>query len=72
MNNEVIKRINIISQLRDYCLTPEEDAEFMANIYMEALERGVRKSEQEIANRQGIEFREAMAKIHKEVFGEEL
>ncbi|MBR5227774.1 MAG: hypothetical protein IKV94_03960 [Clostridia bacterium] len=72
MNNTSVKKLNNSTQFSDYCLTPEEDAEFMANIDMEALERGVRKSEEEIANGQGIEFREAMSKIHREVFGEEL
>lgn len=42
----------------------------MANIDMEALERGIEKSEEDIANERVIEFREAMAQIHKEVFGE--
>lgn len=58
--------------MNEYCLTPEEDAEFMANIGMEALERGVRQSEEEIANGQGIEFEEAIAIIEREVFGEEI
>lgn len=61
-----------ISDMNEYILTPEEDAEFMANIDMEALEEGVRKSEEEIANGKVIEFEEAMKQIHREVFGEEL
>lgn len=72
MNNTSIRKLNYSTQFNDYCLTPEEDAKFMANIDMEALERGVRKSKEEFANGQGIEFREAMSKIHREVFGEEL
>ena len=44
----------------------------MANIDMEAMERAVKKAEQEIANGEGIEFEEAMAQIHREVFGEEI
>ena len=72
MNSANINNLNYITQFNDYCLTPKEDAEFTANIDMEALERGVRKSKEEFANGQGIEFREAMSKIHREVFGEEL
>lgn len=60
-----------ISDMNEYILTPEEDAEFMANIDMEALERGIRKSEEDIANERVIEFEEAMSQIHREVFGEE-
>lgn len=70
MNNTSVKKLNFSTQFSDYCLTPEEDAEFMANIDMEALERGIEKSEEDIANGRVIEFREAMAQIHKEVFGE--
>lgn len=70
MNNTSVKKLNYSTQFNDYCLTPEEDAEFMANIDMEALERGIEKSEEDIANGRVIEFREAMAQIHKEVFGE--
>lgn len=72
MNNAYINKLNFTTQMNEYCLTPEEDAEFMANIDMEALERGVRQSEEEIANGQGIEFEEAMAIIEREVFGEEI
>lgn len=61
-----------ISDMNEYILTPEEDAKFMANIDMDALERGVRKSEEDIANGRVIEFKEAMSQIHREVFGEEL
>ena len=70
MNNTSVKKLNFSTQFSDYCLTPKEDAEFMANIDMEALERGIEKSEEDIANGRVIEFREAMAQIHKEVFGE--
>lgn len=72
MNNTNIKKLNFITKFSEYCLTPEEDAQFMANIDMEALEIGVKKSEEEIANGQGIEFSEAIAQIHREFFGEEL
>ena len=61
-----------ISDMNEYILTPEEDAEFMANIDMEALERGIRQSKEDIANGRVIEFEEAMKQIHREVFGEEL
>ena len=61
-----------ISDMNEYILTPEEDAEFMANIDIDALEEGVRKSEEEIANGKVIEFEEAMKQNHREVFGEEL
>ena len=70
MNNTSVKKLNFRAQFSDYCLTPEEDAKFMANIDMEALERGIEKSEEDIANGKVIEFREAMAQIHREVFGE--
>ena len=70
MNNTNIRELNYSTQFSDYCLTPKEDSEFMANIDMEALERGVRESEKDIANGRIIEFREAMTQIHKEVFGE--
>ena len=53
------------------CAT-EEDAEFMANIDMDELVKGIEQSEREIAEGQVIEFEEAMKRIHKEVFGEEL
>ena len=68
MSNSHIK----LSDMNEYILTPEEDAEFMANIDMEALEEGIRKSKEDIANGRVIEFREAMEQIHREVFGEEL
>ena len=61
-----------ISDMNEYILTPEEDTEFMANIDMEALEEGIRKSKEDIANRRVIEFEEAIKQIHREVFGEEL
>lgn len=61
-----------ISDMNEYILTPKENAEFMANIDMDALERCVRKSEEDIANGRVIEFKEAMSQIHREVFGEEL
>lgn len=70
MNDTNLKKLNFSTQFSDYCLTPEEDTQFMANIDMEALERGIEKSEQDIANGRVIGFREAMAQIHKEVFGE--
>lgn len=70
MNNTNIKDLNILSKLNDFCLTPEEDAKLMANIDMEALIKGIEKAEQEIANGEGIPWREAMPQIHKEVFGE--
>lgn len=70
MNNISVKKLNFSTQFNDYCLTSDEDAEFMANVDMEALERGIEKSEEDIANGRVIEFREAMAQIHKEVFGE--
>lgn len=68
MNNSHIK----ISDMNEYILTPEEDAEFMANIDMEALEREIKKSKEDIANGRVIEFEEAMKQIHREVFGEKL
>ena len=61
MNSTSVKKTNYITQFNEYCLTPEEDAKFMANIDMEALERGIEKSEEDIANGRVIEFREAMA-----------
>lgn len=70
MKNTSIENLNLYSQFSKYCLTPEEDAEFMANIDMEELEKGIKKSEEEIAKGLGIEFNEAMSQIHKEVFGE--
>ena len=69
MNNTSVKKLNFSTQFSDYSLT-QEDAEFMSNIDMKALERGIEKSEEDIANGRVIEFREAMAQIHKEVFGE--
>lgn len=71
-NTRYIKRSPILSKLSDYYLTPEEDVAFMANIDMEALERGMEQAEREIANGEGIEFEEAMKKIDLEVFGEKL
>lgn len=71
-NTRYIKKSPILSKLSDYYLTPEEDAAFMANIDMEALERGMEQAEKEIANGEGIEFEEAMKEIDLEVFGEEL
>ena len=68
MSNSHIK----LSDMNEYILTPEEDAEFMANIDMEALEEGIRKAKEDIANGRVIEFEEAMKQIHREVFGEEL
>lgn len=70
MNNTNIKDLNILSKLNDFCLTPEEDAELMANIDMDALIKGIEQAEREIANGEGIPWQEAMAQIHKEVFGE--
>lgn len=70
MKDTFIKKLDFNKQFKNYCLTPKEDAEFMANIDIEALERGVEKSEEDIANGRVIEFREAMAQIHKEVFDE--
>ena len=72
MNTSNAKKLNVSTKFSDYCLSPEEDAQFMAGIDMDAMERGIKKSEEEIANGKGIEFKEAMAQIHKEVFGEEL
>lgn len=72
MNNTRYIKKTILSKLSDYYLTPEEDAAFMANIDMEALERGMEQAEREIANGEGIEFEEAMKEIDLEVFGEEL
>ena len=72
MNNTHVKKSNNSIEFCDYNLTPEEDDKFMSNIDMDALERGVRKSEEEIASGQGIDFMSAIKKIHKEVFGEEL
>ena len=72
MENTNIKKLNLYAKLNDYYLTEQEDAEFMANIDMDALERGIEIAEQEIANGNGIEFKEAMAQIHNEVFGDEI
>ena len=72
MNNTSIKKLNINTLLNESSLTAEEDAKFKSNVDMLELERGVEKAGQEIANREGIEFREAMAKIHKEIFGEKI
>ena len=59
-----------IKKLNDFILSPEEDAKFMANIDMDALIEGVKKSQQEISEGKGISFEEAMAQIDKEVFSE--
>ena len=58
--------------MNEYILTPEEDDEFMANIDMEVLEEGIRKSKEDIAIGRVLEFEEAMKQIHREVFGGEL
>lgn len=72
MQNTSIRDLDIDVNFRDFYLTPEEDAEFMANIDMDELVKGIEQSEREIAEGQVIEFEEAMKRIHKEVFGEEL
>ena len=70
MNNTSIKKLNYSTEFDDYYLTQEEDASFMANIDADALEIGIEKSEEDIAIGRVLEFREAMAQIDKEVFGE--
>lgn len=72
MKNTSIKELDLYNELQDYMLSEDEDAEFMKNIDMDAVIEGIKKSEQEIAEGKVIEFREAMALIHKEVFGEEI
>lgn len=72
MQNTSIKDLDMSMKLSEFYLTPEEDAEFMANIDMDELIKGIEQSEREIAEGQVIEFEEAMKRIHKEVFGEEL
>ena len=42
------------------------------NVDIFSIEKSVKKSEQEISNGLGLNLNCAMAKIHKEVFGEEL
>lgn len=64
-----IKKSSILTKFNNYYLTPEEDSAFMANIDIEALERGLGQAEREIAK---MKFEEAMKKIHIEVFNEEL
>lgn len=72
MNNTWVGNLNINKILKANYMTLEEDAEFMKNIDMYEVERGVEQAEREIAEGKGIEFREAMVLIHKEVFGEEI
>lgn len=72
MNNTSITKLDLYNGLQDYMLSEEEEAEFMKNIDMDAVIEGIKKSEQEIAEGKGIEFREATSIIHKEVFGEEI
>ncbi len=71
-NTRYIKKQALANKLSDFYLTPEEDAKFMANIDMEALERGLEQAEDDIANGRVIEFEQAMREIHMEFFGEEL
>lgn len=71
-NTRYIKKSPILSKLSDYYLTPEEDAAFMANIDMEALERGMEQAEEDIKCGRIIEFEQAIKEIDLEVFGEEL
>ena len=72
MKNTSISNLDIDINFNEFHLTPEEDAEFMANIDMEELIKGIEQSEREIAEGKVIGFEEAMKEIHKEVFGEEL
>lgn len=72
MKKSFIENSSYNINFSDYILTPEEDALFMANIDMEAVEKGIRKSKEEFNRGQGIDFKDAMFQIHKEVFGEEL
>ena len=69
MNDTYCKDINIYNKFKEYYLTDEEDAELMAQIDIDELERVIKLSEQQIANGEGIEFREAMEQIEEEVFG---
>ena len=71
-NTRYIKKQALANKFNEFYLTPEEDAKFMANIDMEALERGVEQAEDDIANGRVMEFEQAMKEIHMEVFGEEL
>ena len=70
MDNTWVKKLNINKMLEEYYMTPAEDAEFMKNIDMDEVARGVEQAEREIANGEVIEFEEAFAIIRKEVFGE--
>ena len=69
MNKTYSEDINILNKFKQYYLTDEEDAELMAQVNMEEMERVIEISEQQIANGEGIEFEEAMAQIEEEVFG---
>lgn len=71
-NTRYIKKSSILSKLSDYYLTPEEDTAFMANIDMDALERGLEQAERDIKGGRVIKFEQAMKEIDLEVFGEEL
>lgn len=66
------EKLNINKTFNNYYLTPAEDEKLMANVDMEALERGVRKSKEEFAKGLGIDCEKAMSIIHKDVFGEAL
>lgn len=48
----------------------KQDTNFMNNIDMKALKKGIKNSEDDIANGRIIQFEEAMAQIHKEVFND--
>ena len=65
MDNTSVKRLH----LKGFYMPKEDDDDIMANIDMDALEKGIEQAEKEIAEGKGIEFRQAMAEIHKEVFG---
>lgn len=69
MNNTWVRNLNINKILKANYMTPEQDAEFMKNIDMDELERGVEQAERDIANGRVIGFEEAMAQINRKVFG---
>lgn len=52
----------MLTKFNNYYLTSEEDSAFMANIDIEALERGLEQAEREIANGKEMKFEEAMKK----------
>ena len=70
MDNTWVEKLNINKMVEEDYMTPATDAEFMKNIDMDEVARGVEQAEREIANGEVIEFEEAFAIIRKEVFGE--